>query len=147
MSTNIRKMVAVVLCAFGLLTVVSAANPRIADAAWDNEAFESEAPSGRYDGTFSLTYLGRGWQAWRCDWNDYVFRINVNRSYPGSDWKMYSNVNLYRRVPSGRPVYGFKLGGTDAHLCIGSSEFDRNKYPYTYWTVENVQRYVYTWRR
>jgi hypothetical protein len=118
----------------------------------NNEPFESENFStygGRKDGTFSLTYAGRGFSHWwdRCDWNDYIFRINVYRSYPGSDWKMYSGYSRFRNTPSGRAPYGHNLDSSNAHVCFGATEFDPGRYPYTYWTTSNVQYYVYTWRR
>src|SRR5690242_11800796 len=108
------------------LMILAAITP-VAKAVWDNEAFESESYysyGGNKDGTFSLTYLGPGWgvSGDNCDWNDSVFRINVNRSYAGSDWKMYSSNSRYQRTPSGRPIYGFQLGGLNAHLCVGASE-------------------------
>lgn len=119
-------------------------------ASYNNEPFEFEAWTGRGDGTFRLTYLGVGCPSGTscaCDGNDRRFRVNVNRSYPGSDWKSYSSSSRYRRTPSGREYYGHGLNGSNAYVCIGYSEFQSWRYPSTYWTTAGVNQYVYTWRR
>ncbi len=146
--TKIKKIASVILALvlFGTFaaTVYAAVN---------NEPFESENyynSGGTKYGPFSLTYAGRGGAIWwdNCDWNDYVFRVNVRFSYPRDDWKMHSYAGtVYRQTPSGRVAYGHKLNTTNAHLCVGASEFDRNKYPYTFWTTSGVQNNVYVWIR
>ena len=123
-----------------------------AEAVWNNEAFEPQnyySYGGSKDGVFWLAYAGPGFDVGsdRCDWNDAVFFIRVNRSYARSDWKFFSSNGRYQRTPSGRPIYGHDLGGTNAHICVGASEFSRFTYPNTYWSAGGVQAYVYTWRR
>jgi hypothetical protein len=113
-----------------------------------NEPFEFEnfySYGGSKNGTWTLTYLGRG--GGYCDSNDYRFRINVYQSYPGNDWKMYSNNSRYQRTPTGRIPYGSQLDGANAHICFGAQEFSWVLHPWSYWTVAGVQQNVYTWRR
>lgn len=119
----------------------------VAQASYNNEPFESERYySGGTDGTFSLTYWGRGCPA-NNDRDDYVFRINVNRSFMGSDWKMFSNNSYYQRTPSGRVIYGYGLNTTFPYICVGSREFSPTWFPFRNWTTSGVQNNVYTWRR
>ena len=118
----------------------------VAYAAYNNEPFESEPfPSSGADGKFSLSYLGTG--GGKCDWLDYRFRVNVNRSYTGSDWKFFSGNSYYQRTPSGRPIYGHDLNTSNAHICIGAKEFSSWYYPRTAWNGAGVQNNIYTWRR
>lgn len=109
------------------------------------DALEFERnPSG--SGRYSLTYLGRG--GGQCDSNDYRFRVNINQSSTRTDWKIYSDSNSrYQRTPTGRPIYGFQLDTTNAHICVGAQEFSILLHPWSYWTTSGVQSYVYTWRR
>ena len=120
-----------------------------AHAAYDNEPFEFlnyYTYGGAKNGTFSLTYLGIG--GGKCDSNDRRFRVNVTQSYPGSDWKMYSGNSRYQKTPSGRTIYGHQLNTTsNAHICVGASEFSALLHPLSYWTTSGVQQNVYTWRR
>ncbi len=137
-----RKLLASLLSLMMLASLGS-----ITLASNNNEAFEFERfYSGGTDGTFTLTYLGRGCPATN-DPNDYVFRINVNRSFPRSDWKMFSNNTRYQRTPSGRPIYGFRLDTASAYICVGTQEFSPILHPWSYWTPSGVQSNVYTWRR
>lgn len=129
----------------GLLLLQVPGVQAISQFAYSNEAFESERFTWAGDGTFSLTYLGVG--GGNCDSNDRRFRVNVNRSYRGSDWKYYSNNSYYMRTPSGRPIYGFQLNTVNAHICIGRSEFQWWIYPRSYWTENGVTQNIYTWRR
>jgi len=118
-------------------------------AAFNDELFEPQSYysySGPKDGTFTLTYVGRGCP-YNGDPNDYRFRINVNRSYPGNDWKFYSNSSRYQRTPTNRIFKGYQLNTTSPYVCIGFKEFQWLLYPFTYWTVSGVQQNVYTWRR
>jgi len=129
----------IAIFALGLMSVA---------ASWDAEAFESEnyySAGGGKDGPYSLTYMGRG--GGRCDGSDYRFRINVTRSYKTSDWKMYSSNSRYQRTPSSRPVYGYQLGGTSAHICIGGTEFNSILRGNGAWTAAGVQSNIYVWRR
>lgn len=130
--------------------VVTALMGTAVRASYNNEPFEFEAWTGRGDGVYRLSYLGVGCPSGTscaCDGNDRRFRVNVNRSYPGSDWKSYSSNSRYRRTPSGRVYYGHGLGGTNPYVCIGYSEFQWWLYPSTYWTVDGAVQNVYTWRR
>lgn len=131
-----------------LATVVLAVVYSTAFAAFNNEPFESEnyySYGGSKNGVFSLTYLGIG--GGKCDSNDRRFRVNVNSSYRGSDWKLYSATGRYRRTPSGRVPYGYELDNPKAHICVGVSEFNWILYPFSYWTTSGAQSNVYTWRR
>ena len=118
-------------------------------ASTNSEPFESENYSiygGTKDGTFSLTYVGRGCPA-TSDPDDYRFRVNVNRSYPGNDWKMYSSNSRYQHTPTGRVIFGFQLNTPNAYVCIGYKEFSPLFNPFSYWNINDVQQNVYTWRR
>ena len=132
----------------GLLSIaVLALLGSVARAATNNEAFEFERfYTGGTDGTFSLTYWGRGCPATK-DRTDYVFKIKINRSYRGSDWKMFSNNSRYQRTPTGRPIYGFGLDTSFPYICVGSQEFSSWLHPWSYWTTTGVQNNIYTWRR
>lgn len=132
--------------AAGLLFVV-------APAAFANyiDPFEFERWTGQGDGIFSLTSLGTGCifkrESCQCDWTDHRFRINVNRSSNRRDWKLWSGNSRYQRNPTGRPIYGFSLENSNAHVCIGSREFSSREFPDKYWTDSGVAQYLYTWRR
>lgn len=120
--------------------VLSLLTVSTASAVFNDELFEPLRWTGSGDGTFSLTYQGRGCPAVG-DPDDYRFKVNVNRSYNGSDWKFYSNNVLYQRTPTGRLFKGYRLDGNNAYVCIGKGEF------LLWWSVSGVQQNVYTWRR
>lgn len=117
-------------------------------SAWallDREPFEFEnyyTYGGAKDGVYTLSYVGIG--GGKCDGDDRRFKININRSYNGSDWKLFSSNTRYQNTPTRRPIYGYDLGTTNAHICVGKSEF---LYPFSYWTTSDVSYYVYAWRR
>jgi hypothetical protein len=145
MVTKTVSIIALIIALLGAIAIT-------ANASLNDEPFEFEnynSYGGSKDGTFSLSYAGRGsaisWD--KCDRTDYVFRVNINRSYSGSDWKLYSGTGRYQRTPSGRVPYGYNLDKTDAHLCIGGTEFNSFLHPFGYWTVQGVESNVYTWRR
>lgn len=132
-----------------LILALLSLHPLTVFASFNDEPFESEsfaAYGGTKDGRYTLSYLGTG--GGRCDSNDKRFRVNVNRSYAGSDWKYYSDRAQYRRTPSGRPIYGYDLNNANAHICIGAREFSTLIYGLGgAWTTSGVQNYVTTWRR
>jgi hypothetical protein len=136
------------LTLFMVLAMLSL-NISTALAAFNNEAFENEsyaAYGGKKDGRFTLTHMGKG--GGRCDSNDQRFRVNVNRSYAGSDWKYYSDSKRYQQTPSGRPIFGFELNTTNAHICVGAKEFSSLIYGVGgAWTTGGVQSSITTWRR
>lgn len=122
-----------------------------AAAALDSEPFEFERPSGAYSGPYTLTYVGVG--GGTCDTDDRRFRVNVYSSSVRQDWKIvykyYNNPipNLYSKTPSGRTIYGYKLGQPDqAHICIGRKEFT---WPFVAspWTTQGVVDNLVVWRR
>ena len=141
---TIRLVLATVMALFLVLVVAPSVY-----AAYNDEVFEALSYSsytGAKDGTFSLTYLGRGC-TYNGDKNDYRFKVNVYRSYPGSDWKFYSNNSRYQRLPTGRLFKGYQLNTVNPYVCIGAQEFSPLLHPFSYWTVSGVQQNVYTWRR
>lgn len=115
-----------------------------------SDAFEFVRWTGRGDGTFSLSYLGRGClfktESCQCDLSDYRFRVNVNRSSNFMNWRFWSGNGRYQKNPTGRPIYGHSLHNYNAHVCVGSREFSSREFPNTYWTTSGVTQYLYTWR-
>lgn len=140
-----KKKLFAVLLAVVLVASVST----IAFASYNDEPFEPEnyyTYGGSKDGTFTLTYIGIG--GGRCDSNDRRFQVNINRSYPGSDWKYYSGNSRYQNTPTGRVPYGYNLDGPGGpHICVGAQEFSVILHPFSYWTTSGVESNVYTWRR
>jgi hypothetical protein len=119
-----------------------------ASAAVNDEAFEFEnfhTYRGKKDGVFSVSHAGRG--GGRCDGTDQRYVINLNRSYPGSDWKIFSNNSRYQRSPSGRTIYGFQLDRPGAHICVGAKDFFAVFTRGADWNIGDVARNVYAWRR
>lgn len=138
--TYLKKLATVILSVVMLGILATTAY-----AANTNEVFEAQTFYTNYsepkDGVFSLTYLS--WGGGGCDWNDRRFRVNVNYSSNYSDWKFYSNNVSYQRLPTGRLFKGYDLNTTNAHVCIGASEF----WPSGSWTHSGVQQNVYVWRK
>lgn len=133
-----------------LAVLLASLTASTAFAYWE-DAFEFERWTGQGDGIFGLSYLGQGcWikrEACKCDLNDYRFRVNVNKSSNKRDWKFWSSNGRYQANPTRRPVYGFSLDNSNAHVCIGAREFNARDYPNTYWTIDGVTRNLYSWRR
>jgi len=145
MDTKLVKLV----CLLVLVTLTMGILASTVLAANNDEVFESQnyyTYSGKKDGVYSLTYIGRGCPGAN-DKNDYRFKVNINRSTALNDWKFYSADSKYQKLPSGRLFKGYNLD-TNAYVCIGATEFIPWSGHWTWWwTTAGVEKNVYVWRR
>jgi len=91
---------------------------------------------------YSLSYQGRGWSvSWdRCDWNDYVFRINKNFSAEPSKYRLHSSNSSVRSAFNGKTVQGYNLETSrDAYLCTGTRDTS------TAGGASNIQSNLFVW--
>jgi len=144
MSSRLRKSVrstVAVLISTGV--IVAAVNTVFA---YYSDPVESARWPGRSHATYSLTRLSkcqgnRSDPACRCDKDDQRYRVNVNSSSQGKDWKFWSHHRLYQNTPTGRTIWGYGFGSSTPHVCVGKAEF------LLWWSPDGVATNVFLWAK
>lgn len=89
---------------------------------------------------WTLTDRGMGWtKSWDgCDSNDRIFQINRNASASPNNYRIYSSNSAIQSVLSGDSPIGHDLLGSQAHICIGYSDWS-----FAGWA--NIQANMFVW--
>ncbi|MEM2111477.1 MAG: hypothetical protein QXX08_06330 [Candidatus Bathyarchaeia archaeon] len=130
-----RKLMAILF----LVTIALAALTSIAYAGADSQPVEWIDNPGYL--RWSLRYLGPGWMVWgdKCDWNDYVFRINKNASADPDRYRIFSYDSKVANAFRDKSPMGHLLNSTQPYLCLGYGDTVNAGGPYRVWN------YLFVW--